>query len=88
MSDAPPTRTVLVRLFGPQARAAGVGELRVPLAEGGTVGDLRAAVAEASEPLRSSLAGSRFAVDHAYAAEDAVVPASAEVALIGLVSGG
>ena len=88
-ADAPPPpRTVAVRLFGPQARLAKADEIPVPLAEGGTVADLRSALAAACEPLRPSLNGSRFAVNHEYVSDAAPVPPGAEVALIGLVSGG
>ncbi|MFH5802422.1 MoaD/ThiS family protein [Alienimonas sp. DA493] len=81
-------RTVEVRLFGPQARLAGADRVAVPAPQTATVADLRAALSAACEPLRPSLKNSRFAVDHEYVADDALIPSGAEVALIGLVSGG
>ena len=81
-------RTISVKVFGPQARRAGADAVAVSVPPGATAGEVRAAVGEACPPLRPSLAGSRLAVDHAYATHGEAVPDGAEVALIGLVSGG
>ena len=77
-----------VRLFGVQAQLAGAEAVVVRVPRGATVADARAALAEAAPALRPSLGASRFAVDHAYAAEDRVLGGAEEVALIGLVGGG
>ena len=81
-------REVTVRLFGPQARLAGADAVTVAVPPDATCGDVRAALGEACGPLRPSLTGSRVAVDHEYAADADPVPPGAEVALVGLVSGG
>ena len=80
------TRTV--RLFGPQARLAGSDAVSVELPAGATAGVLKARLAEACPALAPSLPTSRIAVNHAYAADGDPLPADAELALIGLVSGG
>ena len=81
-------REIKVRLFGPQARLAGAEEATVSLPPSATVNDLLAELGERFAPLRPSLSASRIAIDHAYAAGGDPIPAGAEVALIGLVSGG
>ena len=81
-------RKVRVRLFGPQARLAGTDEIAVALPAGATAGGVKAALGKAFPALRPSLGGSRIAVNHEYAADADPVPPGAEVALIGLVSGG
>ena len=91
MTTAPPAaaeRTVTVRLFGPQARLAGADRVDVPLPQHATADDLLTRLQTVCPPLGPSLAASRIAVDHAYAAAGDPVPDGAEVALIGLVSGG
>ena len=88
-SSGPTTaRTVTVRLFGPQARLAETDAVTVAVPDDATVADLRAALVTNCESLRASLGSSRFAVDHEYVADGDAVPLEAEVALIGLVSGG
>ena len=77
-----------VLLFGPQAALAGARELRLPLDSGATVAQVRAALGAACPALAPSLPASRFAVNHAFAAETDPVAASDEIALIGMVSGG
>ena len=81
-------REIVVRLFGPQARLAGAGEVTVSLPSSATADDLLTELGERFAPLRPSLPASRIAIDHAYAAGGDAIPAGAEVALIGLVSGG
>ncbi|QDT17438.1 MoaD/ThiS family protein [Alienimonas californiensis] len=88
LAPAAARRTVAVRLFGPQARLAEADQIAVLLTEGATVAELRAELSAACEPLRASLKSSRIAVDHEYAGDADVIPPGAEVALIGLVSGG
>ena len=78
--------TIEVLLFGPQAVAAGTDRVTVPAAA--TVGEVKEQLAAACPSLRPSLPGSRIAVNHEYATDADPVPAGAEVALIGLVSGG
>lgn len=87
MTAAPP-RTLSVKLFGPQAALAGADAVEVPAPAGVTAAGLKRSLGEAVPALRPSLGASRIAVDHTYAAADDPVPAGAEVALIGLVSGG
>ena len=55
---------------------------------GGTVADLRAAVAAARPALASLLARSAVAIGNRYATDDADVPPAANVAIIPPVSGG
>lgn len=79
---------ITVKLFGPQAQLAQARQVRLDLAEVPTVGALRAALAEAKPALAPSLAASRVAVNHAFAADSDMISADDEVALIGMVSGG
>lgn len=55
---------------------------------GGTVADLRAAVAAARPALEPLLAKSAVAIDHRHAAADAPVRPGADVAILPPVSGG
>ncbi|NNJ24237.1 MoaD/ThiS family protein [Alienimonas chondri] len=88
-TDSPAaTRRLTVRLFGPQARLAGADAVTITLPENATVAEIRSGLSEACEPLRPSLSGSRIAVNHEYVSESEPVAFDAEVALIGLVSGG
>ncbi len=77
-----------VRLFGPFAQTLGQDHISVQLADAATVADLRKCLAEAAPTLAPMLAGSRIAVNHAFAREDQTLGPSDEIALIGLVSGG
>lgn len=80
---------VRVRLFGVQAQRAGRDAVPVEIDAGRTtLARLRERLAAAEPSLAASLPSSRFAVDHAYADEDAVLTGGEEVALIGLVGGG
>jgi len=79
---------VQVKLFGPQAVLAEARVVTVRVGDGATGRDLRRALAQAVPALAQSLPGSRLAINHAYAADDQVVTAADEVALIGMVSGG
>ncbi|BAM03641.1 MoaD/ThiS family protein [Phycisphaera mikurensis] len=88
-SAAPSEAKIRVRLFGVQAERAGRGSVCVRVSPGATtLGDLRGLIAAAEPSLAASLPASRFAVDHAYAAEDRTLAGDEEVALIGLVGGG
>ncbi len=81
--------TVLVRLFGPQAQSAGRREVVLDFPNGEiSCGRVRQALAEADPRLGATLAASRLAVNHAFAADSDLVRAGDEVALIGPVSGG
>ena len=80
--------TIVVKLFGPQARLAGAREVQVELARPATAGNVLAALAERVPALAASIASSRLAVNKAFAQPaDPVGPAD-EVALIGMISGG
>lgn len=81
--------TVTVRLFGPQAQIVGHGEVRLEFpASEISCGDLRRALADSEPRLDASLAGSRIAVNCAFATDSDPVRAGDEVALIGLIGGG
>ncbi len=80
---------VAVKLFGPEAALVGRSEVEVELDPGQvTCADLRQRLASAEPRLAAALGRCRFAVNHEFAAEDAVLQPSDEVALIGAVSGG
>lgn len=78
---------VLVRLFGQHREAAGGSVVSVQLAEGGTVGDLRRALA-ADPALGISLEGAAVAVNRTYQSDEAPVVDGDEVAVIPPVAGG
>jgi molybdopterin converting factor subunit 1 len=79
---------VSVKLFAVARQRAGRGTVEVELPAGATVGQLRAALAEQCPPLADLLKHSRVAVNSDYAGDAAVLPDSAEIALIPPVSGG
>ena len=85
---AGPTETITVRLFGPQAALVGADAVDVAAPVGVSAKNLKRLLGESAPKLMASLPASRIAVNHEYAAPDDPVPADAEVALIGLVSGG
>jgi molybdopterin synthase catalytic subunit len=74
---------VSVRLFAGLRERAGTGRRELELPEGARVGDVWAALALGEEPT-----GLLYAVDRAYAEQDAELAEGAEVALIPPVSGG
>jgi len=81
--------TVRVKLFGPQARWIGDRELSVELPDAGAnCAGLRLALAELDDRLAQSLASSRLAINHRFAADDDAISPGDEVALIGMISGG
>lgn len=81
-------QTIRVKLFGQLAEAAGRGELPIEVSAPATCAAVRARLAAERPQLASLLPACRFAVNHAFAAEDAQIDENDEVALIGLVSGG
>lgn len=78
---------IRVGLFAGMAEAAGCRHLDVAW-QGGTVADLRAAVALACPAVVPLLVRSAIAVDGRYAPDPALVSAGADVAVIPPVSGG
>ena len=79
---------VEVKLFAGARQIAGGDSIRVELADGATVRDLRAAVERAYPDLAPIMRRAMIAVDADYAGDDTVIPATAEVACIPPVSGG
>ena len=77
-----------MRLFGTQAVLAGRETVDVIVPQTVTAEVLKNLLATSAPGLATTLPGSRIAIDHEYAAPDDPVPPGAEVALIGLVSGG
>lgn len=78
---------VAVALFAGMAEAAGRRHLAVPW-RGGTVADLRAALATACPAIAPLLARSAIALDGRYATDATAVAPAADVAVIPPVSGG
>jgi molybdopterin converting factor subunit 1 len=79
---------VEVKLFAAARQLAGREVLRVELAEGATVGELRRAILEKCPSLSPLMRSSMIALNHDYAADNIPIPVAAEVALIPPVSGG
>lgn len=80
---------VTIKLFGPEATAAGRRELPVEFdAAQATCEDLRGAIAQQHPDLADQLTACRFAVNHAFADESTRISETDEIALIGQVSGG
>jgi molybdopterin converting factor small subunit len=80
--------TVFVRLFGPQAVAAGTRRLAVEVPVGATARDIRTRLGELNAGLAPSLPYSRIALNFEFVGDDATVSEGDEVALIGMLSGG
>jgi molybdopterin converting factor subunit 1 len=80
--------TVRVRLFARARDLAGKDEVMVLLPDGATIAELRRRLAAAHPKLADLLARSALAIDQEFAADEATVPAGAEVALLPPVSGG
>jgi len=78
---------VAVRLFGQHRELAGDSVISVELAAGGTVADLRRALA-AYPGLEAALGGSAVALNRAYQSDESPVRAGDEVAVIPPVAGG
>jgi len=79
---------VRVRLFARARELVGTDAVDVELPAGGTVADLRNRLGEAFPALRPLVPRSAVAVNEEFAAEDLVLSAAAEVALLPPVSGG
>ncbi len=80
---------LMIKLFGPQAKAIGAPAVCVHVAaERVSCGALRQAIADQHPALADSIAISRLAVNCAFVPDDAAVCGSEEIALIGQVSGG
>lgn len=79
---------VRVKLFAVARQRIGRDQLEVQLPADATVGQLRHSLVELHPPLADVLAHARVAINSEYAAENAVIPAAAEVAIIPPVSGG
>jgi molybdopterin converting factor small subunit len=79
---------IIVKLFGPPARLAGAGQLAVDVPDPATCRGVRERLAADVPGLRPVLANARLAVNHHFAADEAPVAATDEVALIGMVRGG
>ena len=77
---------VPVRLFGLHRELTGSAELSVELTVGGTVGDVREAIA--AHPGISGSHGFAIAVNRSYEPDDAPVTEGDEVAVIPPVAGG
>lgn len=80
--------TVRVRLFALAKQLAGCDMLDVRIPVGGTVGDVRRQLGQASPGLAGIMARVMIAVDSEYADDATPVSASSEVACIPPVSGG
>lgn len=80
--------TVRVQLFAVARQLAGTDSLELTVPEGATVGDVRAALAEAVPSLAEMLPRFAFAVDSRYAVDETRIDAGAELACIPPVSGG
>lgn len=80
--------TITVQLFAAARELAGAGEAAVEVAAGGTVRDVRAALALACPKLAGLAQRSRFATDREFLPDDAPLPPDGKLALIPPVSGG
>jgi molybdopterin converting factor subunit 1 len=79
---------VTVKLFAAARDLAGADQLELNLPAESTVGQLRERLVLQCASLGPLLGHAMFAVDAAYAADDAPIPPGAEVACIPPVSGG
>lgn len=78
-----------VRLFARMRELAGTSELSIALAEGATVADARAAIAQAAPAITEAMRSAVLAVNEEYCRDDARVLGDGDVvALIPPVSGG
>jgi molybdopterin converting factor small subunit len=83
----PAAGSLRIALFAGMAEAAGCRILEIAW-PGGSVADLRRAVATARPEIGPLLARSAVAVEDVFAADESPVPCDAEVAIIPPVSGG
>jgi molybdopterin converting factor subunit 1 len=79
---------VHILLFAAAKERLGRDRVSIDLPPDTTVGELRTILAAAHPALTGILAQSRLAVDSEYAADEMVIPATAEIACIPPVSGG
>ena len=79
---------VRVKLFAAAKQRAGSDSVEVELPQSATVANLRAALAEQHPNLASLLPHAKLAINSDYAADQTVIPAAAEIAIIPPVSGG
>lgn len=79
---------VEIRLFARARDLAGRETISLELAPGTTVGELRRALARAHPELAALLGRCALAVNQDFAADAAVIPDRAEVAVLPPVSGG
>ena len=86
-TEPAPPPTLEVAVFAGLAEAVGARRVAVPW-PGGRVGDLRAAVAARAPAAAALVSRSAVVVDGRHAADDDVVAADADVALLPPVSGG
>ena len=77
-----------VKLFAAAKQAAGSDAVRVDLAGGSTVADLRIELASQVPALAEMIDQVRFSVNHDYARDDTPLVPDCEVACIPPVSGG
>jgi molybdopterin converting factor small subunit len=80
--------TMKVLLFGPAAKAVNSRHAEVRVSLPTTAGAVLQALASQRPEITFALPGSRLAVNHAFAAADAVIHPGDELALIAMVSGG
>jgi molybdopterin converting factor small subunit len=79
---------VQVRLFAVARQLAGRDTVRIELAPGATLGQLRLRLAEAIPELSPVIARMNFALGTEYADDGTVIPPDADLACIPPVSGG
>jgi molybdopterin converting factor subunit 1 len=79
---------VHILLFAAAKERLGRDRVSIDLPPDTTVGELRTILAATHPALTEILAQSRLAVDSEYAADDLVIPPTAEIACIPPVSGG
>jgi molybdopterin synthase catalytic subunit/molybdopterin synthase sulfur carrier subunit len=80
--------TVRVKLFAAARELAGAGEIAVDVGEGATVADVERAVLRVVPALEKLVSHARWAVDESFAASNAKIGPSSQIALIPPVSGG
>ncbi len=80
---------IRVKLFGPEARAAGRREVELNLPDASPSAEhVLTALAQACPALAANKQALRLAINHAFAASGDIVAAGDELAIIGAVSGG
>jgi MoaE-MoaD fusion protein len=79
---------VRVKLFAIARQRVGCDSIEIEMSNAATVRQLRGALVEQYPPLAEVVPHVRFAINSEYAADAALIPASAEIAIIPPVSGG